>query len=101
LQNATGLCGGLYTLTVSDVNGCSAVIVVPVIDNPAELLIPTDGQTTCANDCDGTVSVSFVCTSPPCSTQWTDSLGNVISLNTLSVTDLCTGTYTVQVTNGS
>ncbi|MEO8587785.1 MAG: gliding motility-associated C-terminal domain-containing protein [Flavobacteriales bacterium] len=100
-QDATGLCGGLYSLTVSDVNGCSVTIIVPLSDSNAEVLTITDGQTSCASDCDGTVSVSFTCTSPTCSTIWTDVLGNVISVNTLTLTDLCTGTYTVQVTNGS
>lgn len=100
-QDPTGLCGGLYTLTVSDANGCSVSIIVPITDSNAEVLTITDGQTSCANDCDGTVSVSFVCSSPACSTVWTDALGNVIASNVLTVADLCTGTYTVQVTNGN
>ncbi|HRH37973.1 MAG TPA: SprB repeat-containing protein, partial [Flavobacteriales bacterium] len=99
--DATALCGGLYQINVSDVNGCSVQQVVQVSDSNAEVLTPTDGQTTCANNCDGTVSVSFVCNSPPCNLQWTDAQGNVIAQNQFSVGNLCVGTYTAEVTNAS
>lgn len=98
---AIGLCGGLYTLLVTDANGCTAQAVVTVADGNGEELTTTDGQTTCANTCDGSVSVSFVCSAPDCSTIWTDANGAEIAQNTLSVSGLCAGIYTVQVTNGN
>lgn len=98
---ATDLCGGLYQLTVSDANGCSVTQMVQVPDSNAEALTPQNGQTTCANNCDGTVGVSFTCTSPACNVVWTDSDGNVIATNTPTVSNLCVGVYTAQVTNGS
>jgi len=101
VQNPVDLCGGLYTLTVVDANFCFVVLQVPLNDSNAEVLTITNGQTSCANDCDGVVSVSFVCTDPPCSTMWVDAGGTVIALNVLSLTDLCVGTYTVIVANGS
>lgn len=100
-QIATDLCGGLYTLIVTDVNGCSGQLQVPVQDSNAEVLTPTNGQSSCANTCDGTVSVSFTCTAPTCAVQWTDAGGNVIAQNVLSVSNLCPGNYFVQVTNGN
>lgn len=96
---AIDLCGGLYTLTVTDANGCSSTQVVQVADSNAEVLTPTDGLSTCANNCDGVVSVSFICSAPPCNVNWTDASGNTIAINVLSVDSLCIGTYTAQVTN--
>lgn len=98
--NAIDLCGGLYQLTVTDAFGCSTLQVVQVSDSNAEVLTPADGQTTCSGNCDGTVSVGFVCNSPPCNVQWTDAGGNVIATNVLSIDSLCVGTYTAEVTNG-
>lgn len=96
---ATDLCGGLYQLNVVDANGCAVTMMVPVPDSNAEILTPQNGQTTCANLCDGTVGVSFVCSSPACNVVWTDAGGNVIALNAATVSNLCVGVYTAQVTN--
>lgn len=101
VQNPVDLCSGLYTLTVVDANFCFITVQVPLSDSDGEVLTITNGQTSCANDCDGTVSVSFTCSDPPCSTQWVDASGTVLGLNVLSLTDLCVGTYTVIVANGS
>jgi gliding motility-associated-like protein len=100
-QDIMGLCGGLYVVTVSDVNGCSGTASVVVPDNNSEVLSTTDGSVSCANDCDGSVSVSFTCSDPPCTTAWMDSTGNIIAQNVLQVDSLCIGTYFVEVINGS
>ncbi len=97
----TGLCGGLYQVTVLDAGGCSAFAVVTVADANAEVLTMLNGQTTCGNTCDGSVGVQFVCSSPVCSTTWTDDQGNIVAQNLLTVDGLCVGTYSVQVTNGT
>ncbi|MBX2972220.1 MAG: gliding motility-associated C-terminal domain-containing protein [Flavobacteriales bacterium] len=97
---ATGLCGGVYNLTVRDDYGCSAQAVVQVSDSNAEILNVTGGNTSCANTCDGAVEVDFTCSVADCTIQWTDALGNVLGQDA-QLTSLCTGTYTVQVTNGA
>lgn len=97
--SVSGLCAGIYTITVIDNAGCLASLVIPITDSDGEALTITDGFTTCANDCDGSVDVSFNCGVPACTIQWTDALGTVIgSANT--ITDLCAGDYYVLVTNG-
>lgn len=98
---ATGLCGGLYQLSVSDANGCASVQMVQVPDSNAETVTAQNGQTTCANNCDGTVGVSFVCSSPACNIVWTDSNGIVLATNVPALSNLCVGVYTAQVTNGN
>ncbi|HRD52570.1 MAG TPA: SprB repeat-containing protein, partial [Flavobacteriales bacterium] len=95
------LCGGLYVATVVDANGCEISQAVQVPDANADPLTPVNGQVSCANDCDGTVSVGFVCTSPPCNLVWFDVNGNVLAVNVGSLDSLCVGVYTAQLTNGS
>ena len=95
----TGLCGGLYTVDVIDGGGCSQQATVQVADPNGETLVPNDGQVSCANDCDATVSVDLVCSAPPCVLQWTDADGNLVAGDVAEVEDLCVGNYTVQVTN--
>jgi gliding motility-associated-like protein len=95
----TGLCGGIYTAVVSDASGCSFQSTVQVSDPSGETLVAVDGQVSCANDCDGTVAVDYVCSAPPCVLQWTDAIGNVVAGDVITVDDLCVGEYSVQVTN--
>ncbi len=100
-ESATGLCGGLYTLAVSDINGCSSTQLVQVSDGNADPLTPVNGQTTCGNTCDGEVSVSFTCSAPPCNLVWYDATGNVLATNQGALTGLCVGAYTAELTNGN
>lgn len=96
----TGLCGGLYIASVIDASGCAQQATVQVADPSGETLTMNDGQVTCANDCDASVSVDFVCSVAPCVLQWTDDSGNVIAGDVTEATQLCVGEYTVQITNG-
>lgn len=100
-QAPIDLCGGVYTLNVVDGSGCTAQRIVQVSDSNAEVLVPANGQSLCANACDGEVSVSFTCSAPPCTVQWTDASAVVIALDVTTVAGLCAGTYTVQVTNAA
>jgi hypothetical protein len=74
----TDLCAGLYTASAIDALGCTAQITVAVTDVDGEALTMTDGFTTCANNCDGQVSVSFTCSAPRApsngSTRWAPHL---------------------------
>lgn len=97
----TDLCGGVYTVTVTDASGCSIPLVVAVSDDDGEVLTVTDGITSCPDLCDGSVSVSYNCGIAPCTVEWTDLLGNSLATGTDTLDDLCAGTYLVSVTNGS
>lgn len=100
-ESIGNLCGGLYVATVVDANGCTIAQAIQVPDANADPLTPMNGQVSCSNDCDGTVSVGFVCTSPPCNLVWFDADGNVIAVNAGVLDSLCVGVYTAQLTNGS
>ncbi|MBL8009895.1 MAG: gliding motility-associated C-terminal domain-containing protein [Flavobacteriales bacterium] len=95
------LCAGLYTVLVSDANGCLFSLPVAITDSDGEVLSTTDGLTSCPGGCDGSVSVQYVCSDPPCTVQWTDALGVDLGQPTDTATNLCAGSYLVQVTNGS
>ncbi len=95
----TGLCAGIYTATGQDTNGCAAQAVVVISDAAGETLSVTDGQTSCANNCDGAVSVSFTCLDGPCTISWFDGGGTLLAQNQFTLEDLCTGDYFVQVSN--
>ncbi len=97
----TGLCAGIYTVNAQDSNGCSAQTVVVISDATGEALTVTDGQTTCADNCDGQVSVSFTCSDGPCTISWFDGSGQLLVQNQFGVADLCTGNYFVQVVNNA
>ena len=95
------LCAGFYNVTVTDANGCTAALLVPINDSNGEVLTTIDGLTTCPNTCDGVANVLFNCGVIPCTIEWYDALGNTLNEpNTLSVDSLCVGSYLVQVING-
>lgn len=98
-QSPTGLCGGVYSLTVRDLFGCFVQEVVEVMDSNAEVLDMVNGLKLCGTDCTGEVAVNYVCSAPPCTTIWTDVDGNVLAQNVDVLSNLCEGDYTVQVTN--
>ena len=98
---AIGLCAGLYTVTVTDANGCSASTSVPVTDPDGEVLVVTDGLTGCPGECNGEASVAFACSIPTCSIIWFDAQNNAFTEPGNVLDSLCAGTYFVQVTNGN
>ena len=75
-QDLVDLCAGLYLVEVTDGQGCTASVVVPVTDVEGEETTTTDGLTTCFGGCDGSVSVDVTCSDPPCTIAWFDALAN-------------------------
>ncbi|MBK9416834.1 MAG: gliding motility-associated C-terminal domain-containing protein [Flavobacteriales bacterium] len=100
-DNLTGLCADVYTVTVIDDNGCTRSQAVPVSDADGEALTMLDGTTSCPNECDGSVSVTFTCSDAPCVIAWFDVTGTPLGIDTEVVNGLCPGDYIVSVTNAS
>ncbi len=98
--NVTGLCAGSYSVLVSDAFavGCSKTITVSISNDGGETINTSHTDASCAGVCNGTASVNFNCSSPPCTVAWFDPAGVSFSPGN-SVSNLCEGSYSVVVTN--
>ncbi|MFN3916431.1 MAG: gliding motility-associated C-terminal domain-containing protein [Flavobacteriales bacterium] len=94
---ATQLCAGVYTITVTDANGCTEDFFATVSNPNGETVTTSETPTTCNGGCDGTATVSFTCSDPPCTVQWDDPANQT----TNTAAGLCAGTYNAIVTNAS
>lgn len=92
---ANNLCAGAYTVTVTDQNNCSQIFSIGVNNPNGEALTVSSTNVSCFGQCDGTATVSYNCSLPPCTVQWNDP-GNSTTDN---ISNLCAGSYTVVVTN--
>ncbi|UKN00524.1 gliding motility-associated C-terminal domain-containing protein [Paracrocinitomix mangrovi] len=102
-NNATSLCPGVYSCTVTDANGCSEVEVFAISDISAETLTMDSTDVSCFGSCDGGVEVIYICSDPPCTNQWYDGTSGLplTGETGTTVSNLCAGDYYVEVTNGS
>ena len=90
-----GLCAGGYTLTVTDSNGCVAIDSIALTE-PAQINANiTTTNTNCNSVCNGAAVVHPSAGIPPYTYAW--STGAVDTM----VTGLCSGTYTVIVTDSA
>ncbi|MBI3136713.1 MAG: gliding motility-associated C-terminal domain-containing protein [Bacteroidetes bacterium] len=101
-NNATGLCPGVVTCTVTDQNSCVLIQSFPVSDINGEILTPTFTDASCFGACDGTADAAYVCGDPACTQEWFDaSTGLSTGVTTSTITNLCAGDYFVEVLNNS
>jgi len=101
----TGLAPGTYTLTVTDLNGCTATATATV-EQPEEIIVNITGQDLfCFGDNSGFASSSVSGGTPPYTYEWstgattTDIFGLAAGTYGLTVTDAngCTGTGSVTI----
>ena len=95
-QTATGLCLGIYTVTITDSQGCSTVATVAVPSNSALVIDVTSNDPTCNGSCDGDISTSVSGGTSPYTYLWTPG-----GETTTSISNLCAGTYTITVTDAN
>ncbi|PCJ82907.1 MAG: hypothetical protein COA57_12670, partial [Flavobacteriales bacterium] len=92
---AGGLCVGMYSVTATDANGCTAVDSV-TISEPAALSISTsDTHVSCNSFCDGSATATASGGTAPYSYSW--SSGGTASMELT----LCAGSYAVTVTDAN
>lgn len=92
--NVSGLAVGVYTLQVTDSKGCIKVDSVTVTQSSAILAPITQTNETCTSSNNGTATVLASGGNPGYTYLWTP--GN---LNTSSISNLSSGTYTLTVTD--
>jgi len=97
-QTATGLGAGTYTCNLTDANGCTASTIVTVgnTGGPSATLGPIT-NVTCFGLCNGAVSVTTTGGIGPYTYSWSPAPG--AGQGTASVSALCAGTYTCNVTD--
>lgn len=94
---ATGLCAGVYTVTVTDANGCTktgtATIANPVAPTAS---LASSVMVSCAGGTNGSASVNVAGGNPPYSYSWNPNVSS-----TALASNLAAGTYTVRVTDAN
>lgn len=93
---ATALAAGTYSVAINDASLCADTFSIGIsnVNGPGTSAAVTN--TTCNGDCDGTGTITITSGISPFSYLWVP--GND---TTSSVTGLCAGTYTVEVTDGN
>lgn len=93
--NATGLCVGGYTCTVTDANNCSTTATFTITEPPLLTLTAAGFNVTCFGVCDGQVVVIPAGGTPNYSFSWSNAC------NAASCNNICAGSYTVIVTDAN
>jgi uncharacterized repeat protein (TIGR02543 family) len=103
-EDRSSLVAGPYSLTITDVNGCSTVLNVTITE-PAELVVSETHTPTCLGTPDGSIDVSVTGGTAPYSYLWSDGPTTedrsalVAGNYSLTVTDAngCTGGVNVTI----
>ncbi|HKR04723.1 MAG TPA: gliding motility-associated C-terminal domain-containing protein [Bacteroidia bacterium] len=95
-QNISNLATGTYTVSVTDVNGCTTIVSGIAINQPGAALNGNASSTSnvsCFGGNNGGINLSVNGGTAPYSYQWSNGA------NTQNITNLAAGTYTVTVTD--
>ncbi len=100
-EDLTGLCAGMYELTITDANGCTLVESF-LIEEPLEMLpsFELSASSSCNFPCQDSIDLTVVNGVAPLSFEWYDAFGNMIA-NTEDLVDICPGAYTVNITDAN
>jgi len=90
---------GMYTLTVTDANGCSLYLEKELFNpEPLEIIPDMVWNPACPGSCDGMISFMPLGGTAPYSYSWSDLTG---PMQPLERNDLCAGTHTLTVTDAN
>jgi gliding motility-associated-like protein len=93
-DTATALCAGVYTATVTDFNGCVTTVSVTILSTPTVAINATITNANCGV-CDGAAIAAPSGGTAPYTLVWSNGQSG------LSATNLCSGLYTVNVTDSA
>jgi len=89
------LCAGVYTVVISDNNGCTQTITIPLNSITGPTLSVTSDTVSCYGSCNGTVTVTATGGTPAYTYLW----NSTPTQPTPTATNLCAGVYQAQVTD--
>ena len=95
-QNLAGVASGTYLVTVTDINGCPAVLQVDVDCTPPLCnmqLTYEHSNNQCFGECDGTIDLTVIGGTMPFAYNWNNGASGIHLMN------LCAGDYSVTVTD--
>lgn len=91
----TGLCAGIYTVVVTDLNGCTITDTANV-NNPSAIVLNTNPTNSSCGQANGQACVAISGGTAPYTQVWSPS-----NQTTLCASNLLSGTYTVVVTDAN
>lgn len=95
---ASNLCAGIHGVQITDTNGCSSSTSVTILEPPVLAISVPYTDPLCNGDCNGTANVNVTGGTPAYAYQWVNSVGTTIDNND-SIANLCSGTYSILVTD--
>lgn len=97
ISNQTGLINGIYTVTITDNNGCATTASASVTQPQVLSVTLTPTSAACNGSNNGSIQATPAGGTPPYNYSW----NNGITSNTANPTNLNTGTYSVTVTDAN
>jgi gliding motility-associated-like protein len=91
----TNICGGNYSVTVTDATGCSKVGQGTINTGVVVNLTLTPQNETCKNSCDGQINSAVSGGKPPYTYSWSNGK------TTSNISNLCANSYTLTVTDSN
>lgn len=99
--NITNLCPGTYTCTTTDANGCTSTYTTTITQPPVLTLNVSHTNATCGGVCDGTATATITGGTAPYIYIWSNGSSTTTPSLNNTITNLCAGPYTVQVTDAN
>lgn len=99
-QNVTGLCAGVYTLTVSDASACVTSSIVTITQPPPITLTIAQTSVTCNGQCTGSATATATGGAGAFTYTWSPFALPMIGQGTATVSNMCAGLYTLTIANG-
>jgi len=97
-SSVDSLCAGVYTVTVNDTTGCSAIDSITVLDGtPLSLTIDSITGTTCDDAVNGAIDITVTGGTPTYVFDWSGPNGYVDTVQ--NIDSLATGQYVIIVTD--
>jgi hypothetical protein len=105
-SSVTGLCAGVYAVSIVDDAGCTANLAIPINTITLEIMTLDSVDASCFGVCDGQAIATYTSLDPPYTVEWFDNSTGLTTgivdnpaANPSTATGLCNGTYLAVLTN--